>query len=600
MSDRPLVYSIKKIETFFMDFTTGVGVTSTGRHFRAETSRGYKNPSLKDKLDLVGYLSDQTEREARIMFTGKVPKALPGKASNTRHWLDVDTGDWMVDQQFGHWKAIPPTGRFHHRQNKKYVEVRTAAEWFGSTALNPVQVQQSFQVLDALISDAFGSVLPAGDRTALMKSPGATGQRLWAVSIPTAMPLTPVTDDIAEELHATSGQHHLEHSVAGPDLDSHPDVVPLIDPKVSPEVNNFSYVDGRFMYASLCRGIGLGPGRRYNRTQTADLLREDPYLRARIQVKFQVPDTWRHVGLFGVQHPDAQDGWYWPNRPGAQGIAWVDASEFFVAEKFGWILDPVESVVFSKKMPSQRKRFHGDDSKARRHLVEAKPLDTWASKIVSARTSIESDGSLEPWLKSALGAALRAILIQTIGSFASRGRGGSVTVDDPRNIPAEYLSSAEQQGKKWVYYKPSALGQRQKQNYRPEYAVQIWGRGRAKTLWHRAGDQQCGALTMEGNQVIGINGDAVYSTTVPQWSLPSSQNGADDGKTGRMRLQGLLRGPVKTPQTRQDRDRLRDRAIKDGAKVQIGDLMDQASFDLEFDVPNDDPRAYTSSEEQQG
>ncbi|WP_145012441.1 hypothetical protein [Kocuria salsicia] len=592
MSTRPIIYSTKRIETFYVDFTTGRGISDAGHTFTCQASRGRKNPTLRDKLETVAHLANQTAEKATIVFTGKVPKAEPGDDGQSRHWLLVDTGQWEPE---GHWLGTPPTGRFRHATTRKYIEVRTAAEWFGSTRLSPPQAREAFQVLDAVLGDLFAKHLPAGTQTALMKTPGATGMNLWAASLPKSITLEPVSDDIAEELHATSGQHHLEHTVAGPSADEHPDVVPMIDPNVITHLDRFAYVDGRFMYASLCNRLGLGPGVRLNQSKATELLEADPYCRARFRVKFTVPNTWHHIGIFGCQHRDTASGWYYPNRPGATGESWADAAEVFVARKFGWAVEPLEAVVFSKQMPSQRKRFHGDDHVARRSMTEAKPLDAWAKKLTDARAMLATDPGLPPLMKTALGAALRAILIQTIGKFASRGRGMTQYTKDPKTIPPEAVASLKRLGEAYVYLIPQSMSRQQQMYYRPEFSVQVWGRGRAKVLHNTTNGVECGALTMPGSSIVGINGDAIYSSYLPQWALPQEQGGVDDGKAGRLRLQGYLDAPVPTPTTRAARDTLRDKALKAGAQLNADAVMDQAAFDFEFTYQDDQPTSYTET-----
>ena len=65
----------------------------------------------------------------------------------------------------------------------------------------------------------------------------------------------------------------------------------------------------------------------------------------------------------------------------------------------------------------------------------------------------------------------------------------------------------------------------------------------------------------------------------PQWSLPVERGGGDDGKIGRMRLQGWLDGPIKTPLTEADRNTLRQKAAARG--------VDGAFSDHEFTTPGD-------------
>ena len=584
---RPVPWEINPIPTIFMDFKTGQGIFDNGQPFRSRISPGRKNPTLTDKLDSVRYEAPQSLNKVRIMFTGKVPAT----DRNTRHWLIVETPGWSADR--GHWLGTPPTGRFSHQASGLEVEVRVAQEWFGNTSLSPRQARDAWMYLDAVLTWTFGPSLPANMRTSLMLSPAATGTNLWAAAMPKGLNPEPVTSDIAEELHATSGQHHLDHLVSGMNGTEHEDVKPLIDTRLVESIPHFTYIDGRFMYASLCRELGTGPGYRRNQAGAFDLLESNPYARARYRVRFTVPDDWHHVGIFGMQHDNPNDGWYYPNRPGAQGETWADAAELFVARRAGWQVTPLEAVEFSEVMEQARKRFHGDDPVARRGTTKARPLDLWAEKLIKARENVANDPEVDERLKKPVGAALRAILIQSIGNFASRGRGNTAVVYDPKDIPPQYADTVEQKGKAWIYKIPQQLNSRQKAFYRPEFAAQIWGRGRAKVLSTKIGGQQAGALALPGESIIGINGDAIYTTAPPpHWAIPINQGGYEDGKAGRLRLQGHLDGPLKPPMTRSDRDKLRIKSQNADMQTVPVETVDQAAFPLEFSPIVDDPASY--------
>lgn len=584
---RPVAWEIKPVPTIFMDFKTGQGVRDDGQSFRSQVSPQRKNPTLTDKLNSVIAITPSTVEFIRIMFTGKIPPA----DRNTRHWLIVETPGWSAER--GHWLGDPPTGRFTHRVTGQTVEVRVAKEWFGDVALTPRQARDAWMYLDSVLGWTFGPTLPKGMKTTLMLSPAATGVNLWAAAMPKGLTPDPITPDIAEELHATSGQHHIEHSASDPSSTGHEDVVPLIDTRYVNEIPRFTYIDGRFMYASLCREIGTGPGVRLNQSAAFDLLESHPYARARYQVRFKVPHDWNHVGIFGMQHHNPADGWYYPNRPGAEGETWADAAEVFTALKAGWQVVPLQAVAFNEVMNQARTRFQGDDPIARRGTTKARPLDLWADKLMKARENVAHDPAVEPVLKKAAGAALRAILIQAIGNFASRGRGSTAVVHDPKEIPAQYAHTAQRKGKAWIYTIPQQLTQRQQAFYRPEFSAQIWGRGRAKVLSTKIAGQQAGAFALPGDSIIGINGDAIYTTaTPPAWSLPVDQGGGDDGKAGRLRLQGHLDGPLKVPTTRAERDKLRERAQQAGTDLAPEDFVDQAAFRFEFDQIADSPENY--------
>jgi hypothetical protein len=561
---RPKPYTFKAIPTLFADYTTGRGVLSNGEYVKPKIGERRKNPNLADMLDTAASVGAE-----RIMFTGNVPDNDPGADKReVRHWLLVQTPGWEAGwmgrdgQMQGHWTGKPVTGRFERKATGQRIEVRTAAEWFGNTPLNPEQARQSWDATAFLIGKAFNDAK-------LGKTPAATGTNLWAASLPFGLDPEQVSDDIAQELHRTSGQHHLEHLVAGPSFSTHEDCVPLVDPVAAPKLETFAYVDGRFMYASLCRELGIGPGQRLNRADTADLMERDPYARARVYVRFVVPAGWRHVGIFGVQHKRSELGWYYPNRPGATGEAWADMSEIHVARKMGWLVEPLESVEFTKTTP-------GKEGK----IVAARPLDTFANRIMKIRETVEEDPEMPLPVKAGVSAALRAIMIQTIGAFASRGRGSTVVVWSPQDVPAQYLASVERRGEAYVYTLPAPLSSQHMPYYRPELAVQVWARGRAKVLLGPSalGPDTAGALVVPPETLLGINGDAIYTTFVPGWSTPTAHGGGDDGKIGRLRLQGVLSN-VKTPASKDERDRLRVKAVKAG--------VDGAFFDNEFTTPED-------------
>lgn len=589
-STRPRVQRVGHMPTIWMDYTTGKGVRSDGQAFKALPRERRKRPNLEDKLEAVATEAGATARKVRIMFTGKIPAVNPGG----KHWLNLISTNWPSPR--GHWLGTPPAGRFQNALTGLEVEVRLASEWFGDTPLNPNEARQAFDLLDHMLMTTFGQkstaasprtkgFLPHDLRTTLMMSPTATGRNLWAATLPIRFDPEPISWDIAEEIHATSGQHHIEHLVGSQENHLHDDVIPTVDARARPELDQFSYIDGRFMYASLCTTLGTGPAVRLNRSQAFDLLHSPggEYARARYEVRFTVPHDWNHIGIFPVKHDNPNDGWYYPNRPGAQAVTWADSSEVFVALRAGWQVEPLQAVRFNESMPSERKHRTNETGPAQRSMTKAKPLDKWAEKLKTTRANVAGDPDVPVSIKQAVGAALRSILINTIGGFASRGRSATVTVTDIKDVPPEYQHSIQVHGDVFSYTEPQQLPESALPFYRPELAAQVWGRGRASVLSRSVNGQQIGALTLPGSSIIGINGDAVYTTEMPQWALPTDRGGADDGNPGRLRLQGYLPGPVKTPRTTEERNQLRLRAQKQGADINVGDTVDQATLPLEFD-----------------
>lgn len=589
-STRPPVQRVGRMPTIWIDYTTGRGVRSDGQVFKALPRQRRKHPNLEDKLESVAAEIGATARKVRIMLTGKTPTVSPGG----KHWLNVNAANWSSPRR--HWLGNPPAGRFQHDLTGLEVEVRLASEWFGDAPLNPSEARQAWDVLDNVLMYTFGKkstersnrsggILPADMRTTLMLTPTATGKNLWAAALPPQFNPEPISWDIADEIHATSGQHHIEHLVGSEGDGLHDDVIPTIDSRARPEIDQFTYIDGRFMYASLCWELGTGPAVRLNRSQAADLLHSPhgEYVRARYEVRFTVPNDWSHIGILPMKHSNPSDGWYYPNRPGAHGVTWADAAEIFVALRAGWHIEPLQAVRFNQAMPPAKKRRANDDVTAQRTTVKAKPMDQWAQKLRTARDNIAGDPDIPEVIKQAIGAALRAILINTIGGFASRGRSATVTVTDIKDVPPEHQHSIQVHGDVFSYIEPQQMPDSALPFYRPELAAQVWGRGRAKVLSAPGKGQQVGALYLPGSSIIGINGDAIYTTEMPEWALPVDRGGADDGMPGKLRLQGYLAGPIKTPRTSDERNQLRLKAQKRGADISLADTVDQATLPLEFD-----------------
>lgn len=531
---RPNPWPVQDMATLWIEYGTDRGVTGSGKPIKARIGGRRAKPNLHDYLETAA-----AHNANKLMFVGKVPDTVLGQA----HWTLASTPGWTAEQVH----PRTPSAQYLKTATGQNVYVRTAAEWFGEPRLTPGQARETWDVL--------GSVLRSLDeRASLFLAPSATGRQLWALSLPKNVDPYLVAPDIAEEIHNNSGQHHFEHLVAGPNFSQHEDCIPLIDPAITPRIKRFAYVDGRFMYASLCRELGIGPGRRLKRIDAFDLINRDRYARARVLVRFKVPENWDHVGLLGVKMPNERDGWYYPNRPGATGETWADLSEVFVAQDKNWLIDPLEAVVFDK----------------------ARVMDTFADRITRAREKVAGTLDMPALMRGAVTAALRAIMLQAIGAFASRGPDHSVKVESARDVPPEYQSTATRYGGEYVYTVPGQLTEKNRQWYHPEISAQVWGRGRAKVLEAPgANGNKGGALAVPASSLIGINGDAIYTTTLPRWSLPERYGGGDDGRVGKLRLKGLLEGDMLIPATITARDLLRKKAEKAGTLAAFPDLDDE-------------------------
>lgn len=546
---RPQPWSPKPVPTLWMDYVTGHGVTDTGNRVKATPGDRRQNPNLADKLNLAATLG-----VSRIMFTGEVPKSEGGK----RHWLLVKTPMWIPGKHWlGAWQSV--TGRFEHAQTQQKLDVKIAAEWFGDLDLTPDEARQAWAITAQALQRA-------DEKATMFLSPTATGANLWALSLPRNVDPVHVEEDIAAELRSTSGQHHVEHLVEGPDLINHDDVLPLVKP--TQYLNNFAYVDGRFMYAAVCNELGIGPARRLNRAGAFELLESQPYARARYHVRFTVPQGWNHIGILPVKAPGSASRWIYPNRPGAMHETWADSAEIFVALKHGWLIEPIEAIEFTNV--TLGKKANGEIGE-----VKTRPLDTFAERMIRTRELVVNHPEIPDTVRGAVASALRAIVLQTIGGFHSPGRASTVVVESALDVPPQYQDTLQQHGDVFSYKIPTpSINDRTRQFYHPEFSTQIWGRARARLLSAPAANKhKAGVLTLDPSTVLGVFGDAVYTTEIPAWSLPTEQGGGDDGKVGRLRLQGaLVDGNYKFPVTIDQRDRLRARAEKAGLSKVGGTL----------------------------
>ena len=541
---RPISFDYRPKRTAWLDYKTGRGVTDNGTSIKPKIGERRKYPNLTDLLDTA-----HTMGAERIMLTGAVPDVVPGKS----HWLIAKTPGWKAS---GHWLNKPVTGRFVNELSGDSLEVRTVEEWFSTNELSPMQARDAWDVTARVLADAIPHAVMA-------LTPASTGANAWALSLPKTIggrrpggkgpvqggepfELEPIPKDIADELHFTAGQHRIEHLTTGPDRCDCGDCLALFDAEATPQLETFSYVDGRFMYAACCRELGTMPAVRLNRAAAADLLDRDPYARARYYVRFTIPDGWDHVGLLGVKHAQISAGWHYPNRPGATFETWADAVEVKIALDAGWFVQPLEGVSFRK----------------------SRVLDTFAERMTRARERVNTRPDIEPAVRRAVAAALRSMLIQTIGNFASRLRGRTVTVWSVDEIPAEYADTMQRYGDAFTYEMPGREhNARELAFYRPELAAQVWARARARVLSSPLGGGKTwngGVLAMGPSTLIGINGDAIYSSVVPNFAKPvdpsvPDDRGGDDGKVGRLRLKGVLHD-VPTPTGLEARNVLRAKA----------------------------------------
>jgi len=524
VSSRPVPWKMSEIATVWLDVESGVGIDDQGRGVKPILGGRRSKPALVDLLNTGAH-----HGASRVMLCGKFPAV----AVNRPHWLLVPTEGWIGG---GHYirDDRPPTGRFVRNSDRHRLEVRVAREWFGTDDISPTSAREAMALTGQVLSKALPGHMGA--------SPSATGQNVWAYSLPKDLDPVHASPDVTELIHATSGQHRIEHFVEGRSRCGCGDCLPLIPAKC--QIPGFCYVDGRFMYSALCRELGVG-GRMLTAHQ-ATAWAEDPYARARYRVRFTVPDYWESLGVLGV-YKDDDGSWHWPNRPGATHETWVDAVELATARAW-WpgACEILEGIAFDK----------------------ARPLDNFAARLLKARENA-AQLDADQHLIDAVEAALRAVLLQTIGGFHSLGRDRTMTVPSTLDVPPQHQASIRSYGELVTYMIPAEPTERMLTFHHPEYSSQVWARERARILLGPTGAYrdrhghewtQWGALEVDPSKLIGVNGDAIYLSEMPPAALPAGRGGGDDGKVGRLRVKGWIGEQMAAPPTTESRNALRVRA----------------------------------------
>lgn len=476
-------------------------------------------------------LADALQAEAgRVYLTGRRPAdpdAPTTIAEQVRGWALSDPGpEWESES---HYLADPdlPVLRFRHSSGHR-VTVMRAASWWGETDADVATCEAAWSGLESLLER-----VPAFAGAGLADTPATTGRALWLRTIPEGRSYPVMSAELRELIAATSGQGRIElrpapfldlHELTGGKRIGRMQARSRRWPQHEP-AQDFTYLDGRFMYAALTWGMPIGEPTRWTGAAVDGLdaasLQRTLRGRGRWRVTYTVPDGWAHVGMFGRQ--DAAGAWSYPCEPGETFTTWADGSEVWAGMVHGW--EPT---------------FHEGITWA-----EGKPLDTWRDALVGVWE--QANASNQPAAK--LGArAVRSILLFALGAFAARAHPVTATVpaDRPDQVPAGV--EVRRVGDRLMWTEPGKLSAWSEATAHPEWSATVWARARTRLL---TGSGGVGALHIPVDRVVAFATDALYlAGGAPAWP--------DDGKPGRFRVKGLRPGPFDWPETYPDLYRLRD------------------------------------------
>lgn len=464
----------------------GVGVTEDGRRWTVPAGG-------------AGALLDSLPGDVgQIYICGARPGG--GDAHTFRAWVDATGGRWHEPAERGHWlhRLMFPVLRYADDTGRR-VELARAASWYDDTA-GPDACAAAHRHLRRIIADRF-------DGAPVLATAATTGRRLWLAGVPDhGWPR--VTDEIAELIRATAGQHRYEAIDHGADRAP----TPLVE------------VDGRMMYAALCAALPAGVPVRGAGEPDHLALGYGPagaeHVRGRFRCSWIVPAGWEHVGL--LPEPDTGGGgWHYPRRPGQRATGWLDGAELQLARRWRWPVTVHEHIAWPK--------------------ARVGPLDAWARRLVHARDDAgELDASED--VRELVRAGVRAILLHGLGAMHGRPQLVTRTAElhDTAAIPAGAIGLRSLDGR-WTWAEPDPRGRWGEADH-PEWTAAVWARERVRVLdGPGAGGTRTGALHLPFPSIIGFVGDAIYLTTEPGW--------ADDGRVGRLRHKRTYPGSWPAPAT---------------------------------------------------
>lgn len=451
----------------------------------------------------------------RLILTGPAPMDTSRGATMpeaVRAWALTDLPEgWAAES---HYLADPaaPVLRFRHDHGRRVTIVRGAA-WWGESDAPPAVCQSAWDGLERSLA-----AVPAFAGAGLADTPATTGRALWRRTIPEGKAYPVLGDELRELLAATAGQGRIELRPAP--------AVPWAG-----GVRDFTYLDGRFMYAALTWGMPIGEPRRWTGAEVDQLdagaMMRTLRGRGRWRVTVTVPAGWRHVGL--LMAPEAAGGaWRYPSEPGETFTTWADGCEVWLAGVHGW--EPVihEGLTWA----------------------EGKPLNLWTDELVG----VWSRANAAHTPAGDLGAnAVRSILLKAIGAFATRQHPTThaAPVDSDPEVPPG--TPVRVVGDQLVWETPGGLNAWSAETAHPEWAATIWARARSRLLdAPGVRGERTGALHLDPSRVIAFRTDALYVVGDPRWG--------DDGKPGRFRSKGTRPGAFGWPTSAAELFLLRDDA----------------------------------------
>lgn len=506
----------------YVDVSTGQGITETGQTFTARRSRA------KSAIVTAEALLTAVPNDVQVVYL----LGLPELTGPVREWFTSPVKGWeqkrtylaRPDSVSGVWAT--PAGR--------EVSVYRIEPWTSATPSSPAAARDAMATLLHAIRISHrgqGAQRDQASEINLFATPAQTGRDLWRywANRPDRTGqlqierYAPLEHDLQQLIRTTSGQGRIELFTGADPRDELPGLVEQ---------------DLTFGYAGLLGELGTGPGRLLTAAEATDLWTAEPYARGRAHVRVTVPKDWAHIGLIGVKAADVADGWRYPADPGATFETWADGAQIMLAHHQGWHVDYLGGLHLSGS---------------------GKPLDTWRDRLVTARNLVaqmEQDGEITGEVAKLARNGLRAIVLHGVGAFVARPlaqtRFGASEHPIPADVDISTVTHLPDGRVEWTEY--ATTSEVIAQCAHPEWAAAIWARCQNRLLLGSGKSKGEGALTLRRDEIVAARTDALYLTRDPGWN---------SDEIGRFRRKHAAAGPVATPRSFTDLDRLRHTALKE-------------------------------------
>ena len=242
------------------------------------------------------------------------------------HYFDIERPDASI-------------ARYQHRFTKKKLDVRRITAWLGNDKNS--QDEQIYTIEEAraalaLVTRYLRQYFPFFKHVS--GTPSTTFKGLWQESNRIAgKHFEPLPEEIRALVHRNSGQGRIQ----------------FFEENSVGKLPGLYYYDGIFTYAALTWGQATEVATHDTKNEYAGKVP------ARYRIRYTVPSTWQHLGLFMTWREDG--GWFYPGvkEAGRMYETWADGAELDVAYNLpqgmpAWDITILERIIFKPESEFER------------------------------------------------------------------------------------------------------------------------------------------------------------------------------------------------------------------------------------------------------